>query len=75
LITAKYEEEYGNWLKEHKDPHEISKRSVVESLERKANWEKNYESIQQHNARYAAGKETYVQGLNKFSDLVNIYHM
>ena len=71
LINAEYDEEYNNWLKKYR-PHAHRKRSVNESALRKAIWDATYKSILEHNLRYKAGKETYLQGLNQFSDLVNI---
>ncbi len=71
LINAEYDEEYNNWLKKYR-PNALRKRSVNESAIRRVIWDTTYKSILEHNLRYKAGKETYLQGLNQFSDLVNI---
>jgi hypothetical protein len=71
LINAQYDEEYNNWLKKYR-PHALRKRSVNESAIRRVIWDTTYKSILEHNFRYKAGKETYLQGLNQFSDLVKI---
>jgi len=38
---------------------------------RRAAWEANYDFIQDHNAAYASGFETYMVGENEFNDLTN----
>ena len=34
----------------------------------------NLEAMEQHNARYEAGEESFQMGINQFSDMVSYFH-
>jgi len=44
------------------------------SFKRKKIWTSSYETIMAHNKRADKGLETYRQGLNEFSDMVNSFN-
>merc|ERR1719362_1505554 len=59
--------EFQNWKLSHRKRY----ASNEEELARYANFLDNAKFINEHNARHAAGQETYTVTLNKFADMTN----
>jgi len=51
--------------------HEKEYTSRAEETLRKEIFEKNVARIEKHNQKYEAGEETYKQGINRFTDMLN----
>lgn len=57
---------FNSWMKVHAKTY-----SAAEKEYRKGIWLINYAYVQAHNARYAAGLETYDLEMNHFADLTS----
>lgn len=68
FASLNLDEEWENFKRQFKKKYQARSK---EEITRKNIFAKNLAEIEEHNKRYAAGEETYEQGINQFSDLTS----